>query len=327
MLVSGNALAQEQVKVETVKLTDTLYMLIGQGGNIGVSAGPDGVYLIDDQFAPMTPAILDAVRAISSGPIRLVVNTHWHGDHTGGNENLGKEGALIFAHENVRSRMEKGQEITAFERPAPPAPKAALPHLTYNDRSAIHLNGEEAQLIHVHGAHTDGDTLVYWPRSNEGQEITAFERPAPPAPKAALPHLTYNDRSAIHLNGEEAQLIHVHGAHTDGDTLVYWPRSNVVHTGDLFFNGFYPVIDAWSGGGIDGVIAALGKVLDKTDAETRFMPGHGPLATRADLIAFREMLKTASASAHGARDKGLSYAAGWALSPSPRSMRNGAMGF
>lgn len=248
MLVSGNALAQEPAKVETVKLTDTLYMLIGQGGNIGVSAGPDGVYLIDDQFAPMTPAILEAVRAISSGPIRLVVNTHWHGDHTGGNENLGKEGALIFAHENVRSRMEKGQEITAFERPAPPAPKAALPHLTYNDRSAIHLNGEEAQLIHVHGAHTDGDTFIYW------------------------------------------------------------PRSNVVHTGDLFFNGFYPVIDAWSGGGIDGVIAALGKVLDKTNAETRFMPGHGPLATRADLIAFREMLKTASASAHGARDKGLSYA-------------------
>lgn len=248
MLVSGNALAQEPAKVETVKLTETLYMLIGQGGNIGVSAGPDGVYLIDDQFAPMTPAILEAVRAISSGPIRLVVNTHWHGDHTGGNENLGKEGALIFAHENVRSRMEKGQEVTAFERPAPPAPKAALPHLTYNDRSAIHLNGEEAQLIHVHGAHTDGDTFIYW------------------------------------------------------------PRSNVVHTGDLFFNGFYPVIDAWSGGGIDGVIAALGKVLDKTNAETRFMPGHGPLATRADLIAFREMLKTASASAHGARDKGLSYA-------------------
>ncbi|GAK44473.1 beta-lactamase domain-containing protein [Tepidicaulis marinus] len=240
--------AQDLPEVETVKLTDTLYMLIGQGGNIGVSAGPDGVYLIDDQFAPMTPAILEAVRAISSGPIRLVVNTHWHGDHTGGNENLGKEGALIFAHENVRSRMEKGQEITAFERPAPPAPKAALPHLTYNDRSAIHLNGEEAQLIHVHGAHTDGDTFIHW------------------------------------------------------------PRSNVVHTGDLFFNGFYPVIDAWSGGGIDGVIAALGDVLAKTNEETRFMPGHGALATRTDLIAFREMLKTASASAHGARGKGLSYA-------------------
>lgn len=249
-LAVGGALpahAQNLPEVETVEVTETLYMLIGQGGNIGVSAGPDGVYLIDDQYAPMTPAILEAVRAISSGPIRLVVNTHWHGDHTGGNENLGKEGALIFAHENVRSRMEKGQEITAFERPTPPAPKAALPHLTYNDRSAIHLNGEEAQLIHVHGAHTDGDTFIYW------------------------------------------------------------PRSNVVHTGDLFFNGFYPVIDAWSGGGIDGVIAALGKVLDKTNEETRFMPGHGPLATRADLIAFREMLKTASASAHGARDMGLSY--------------------
>lgn len=231
-----SAFAQQQdfskVEIKTIKLGDTLYMLMGEGGNIGVSAGADGVYLIDDQYAPLSEKIMAAVKAISDKPINYVVNTHWHGDHTGGNENFGKAGATIIAHEAVRARMEKGGELAAFKMVVPPAAAGALPVITFSDKAALHLNGETSNLIHVDPAHTDGDTIIHW------------------------------------------------------------PAANIIHTGDTFVNGFFPFVDISSGGRLDGIIKSADMVLALADDKTKIIPGHGPLATKADLARFRAMLAT-----------------------------------
>ena len=230
------AFAQQQdfskVEIKTIKLGDTLYMLMGEGGNIGVSAGADGVYLIDDQYAPLSEKIMAAVKVISDKPVKYVINTHWHGDHTGGNENFGKAGATIIAHEAVRARMEKGGELAAFKMVVPPAAAGALPVITFSDKAALHLNGETSNLIHVDPAHTDGDTIIHW------------------------------------------------------------PAANIIHTGDTFVNGFFPFVDISSGGRLDGIIKSADMVLALADDKTKIIPGHGPLATKADLARFRAMLAT-----------------------------------
>lgn len=227
---SSIAAAEGEVQIKTTPLGQGLFMLEGQGGNIGVSVGADGVVLIDDQYAPMTPKIIAAVKALSDQPIRFVFNTHWHGDHTGGNENLGKGGALIVAHHQVRSRMAAGGFMEAFKSEVPAAPAAALPMVTFSEDISFHLNGLELQAFHV-------------------------------AP-----------------------------AHTDGDAFVVFRGANVVHTGDLYFNGLYPAIDWGSGGNIDGMIAATARILAVTDENTKIVPGHGPLSNRKELAAYRALL-------------------------------------
>ncbi len=226
------ALAQDfsKVKIRTTKLSETVYMLQGAGGNIGVSAGEDTVFIVDDQFAPLTAKIAAAIAKISPKPVQFVLNTHWHGDHTGGNENLGKAGAIIVAHENVRHRLSTDQFIDLLKSKEPALQRIGLPVVTFTSSISFHVNGEQIRVVHAPRAHTDGDAIV----------------------------------------------------HFDG--------SDVVHMGDILWNGLYPFIDYSSGGSVSGVIAACDRVLAMTTDKTKFIPGHGPLATRAELSAYRDML-------------------------------------
>ena len=169
VLASLPAAAQQdfsKVDIKTEKLAEGVWMLTGAGGNIGVSAGADGVFLVDDQYAPLTDKIKAAVAAISDKPIRFVLNTHWHGDHVGGNENLGKTGAVIVAQDNVRKRMSQEQFIKAFNSKVPSSPAAALPLVTFVDSISFHVNGDDVDAFHVPPAHTDGDAIVYFRKAN-----------------------------------------------------------------------------------------------------------------------------------------------------------------
>lgn len=163
---ASSALAQTDVAIETIEAGDGIHMLVGQGGNIGVSTGSDGAFVIDDQFAPLTDSILAAIRRLDDKPVRFVVNTHWHGDHTGGNENMGRAGALIVSHENVRTRMSVEQFMEAFDRTVPASPSGALPVVTFTDAMTFHWNDEEIHIFHVEHAHTDGDAIVHFKRAN-----------------------------------------------------------------------------------------------------------------------------------------------------------------
>ena len=236
ILVLSGAQAQEDkfagVEIKTHQVVPGIYMLVGKGGNIGVSAGADGVFMIDDQFAPLTDRITAAVAALSDQPIRFLVNTHWHGDHTGGNENLGNQGVLIVAHDNVYERM-------------------------------------------------SGDT-----------EIAAFNTVVPASPKVALPVITFNDNVTFRLNGEEISVVHYRNSHTDGDSVIHFRNANVIHTGDIWFNGFYPFIDVSSAGSIDGIISSVKTLLGLADDNTRIIPGHGPLSDKQGLQGYLEMLET-----------------------------------
>ncbi len=236
LLISISVHSQEDefanVKITTHPVAPGIYMLEGYGGNIGVSVGEDGVFMIDDQFAPLTEKITAAIAALSDQPIRFLINTHWHYDHSGGNENLGKQGVLIVAHDNVYARMSKDTEIGAFKQVVPASPKAALPVITFNDNVTFRLNGEE---IHVE---------------------------------------------------------HYRNSHTDGDSVVYFRNANVIHAGDIYFNGSYPFIDVSSAGSIDGTIESITALMALADEDTRIIPGHGPVSSKQDMAAYLDMLTT-----------------------------------
>ncbi len=164
-LVSMSAFSQKkEVTIKSTKITESIYMLEGQGGNIGLFIGEDGAFMIDDQFAKLTPKILKAIKDITDKPVKYLINTHWHGDHTGGNENMSKEGAVIVSHENVRKRMSVETVVRGKKKPA--SPKAALPVITFTEDMMIHFNGEDVLISHVHSAHTDGDAHIYFTKSN-----------------------------------------------------------------------------------------------------------------------------------------------------------------
>ncbi len=233
MLLSAQLFAQnnfDDTQIESTQLSDTVYMLTGAGGNIGLSIGDDGAFIIDDQFAPLSEKIMAAIKAIEDRPVRFVINTHWHGDHTGGNENFGKTGSIIIAHDNVHQRMSTDQFIERFNAEVPASPKDALPVVTFNDQLSLHLNGES--VVAYHQSH----------------------------------------------------------AHTDGDSIIHFPNSNVIHMGDTYFNIGYPFIDTSSGGNINGVIAANAFALTLADDDTKIIPGHGPLASKTDQQAYVHML-------------------------------------
>ncbi len=165
---AGRATAQatSDVKIRTIPLADSVYMLMGRGGNVGVSLGPDGVFMVDDQYADMAGKIRAALDSLGGGPVRYVLNTHWHPDHTGGNEAFGKQGALVFAHVNVRRRMAAGQDIWPINLKVAPAPAGALPRMTFNDTVTFHMNGEDIMVVHMPPAHTDGDAIVFFRQAN-----------------------------------------------------------------------------------------------------------------------------------------------------------------
>ena len=181
--LSSSVFAQrnfDAVQMKTTKVAEGIYMLEGEGGNIGVSAGEDGVFLIDDQFAPLSAKVMDAVKAISDKPIRFLVNTHWHGDHVGGNENFGKAGTVIIAHDNVYKRMSVGGAITVLKQNYAPYPKAALPVVSFSQSATFHLNGDDVSSIHLPPAHTDGDSFVRFAKANvihTGDVFAAYRYP------------------------------------------------------------------------------------------------------------------------------------------------------
>jgi cyclase len=228
------AFAQDfsKVEVKATKVAGSVYMITGAGGNIGVSVGEDGIVLVDDQYAPLAPKIEAALATITDKPVRFILNTHYHGDHTGGNEHFGKS-APIVAHENVRKRLKEG--VTSPQRTVPPAPGGALPVLTFNDSVTIHINGEDVRAVH-------------------------------------FPH-----------------------AHTDGDSVIWFTQSNVVHMGDNFFNGAFPFIDLDSGGSVKGAIDVVDRVVSMIPEDAKVIAGHGPLGDRAALIAYVAMIRETAA--------------------------------
>ena len=216
-----------QVQIKTTKLADNFYTLEGSGGVIGVLAGPDGVFMVDSQYAQLTDKIVAAIKQINPGPIRFLVNTHIHPDHTGGNENFGKMGVNLIGRDQLRSRLASG---------------------------------------------------------------------ARPSPPAALAVLTYDAPTTIQMNGEAVQLIPLRNAHTDGDTIIHFPKANVIMTGDLYRSIQYPYPDRNNGGSFKGLVDALNAVINLAGPNTKIVPGHGPVVTKAEVTQHRDV-------ALGVRDK------------------------
>jgi cyclase len=216
-----------KVEIKSTQVAGNIYMLEGSGGNIGVSVGADGILIVDDQFAPLADKIRAALKQLGEGKLRYILNTHYHGDHTGSNRVFGTEGTIV-AHDNVRKR----------------------------------LSGE----------------------------VKAAGSNAPPQPPEALPVITFDNSLSVFFNGEEIRAMHVPHGHTDGDSVIYFTKANVVHMGDQFFNGMFPFIDLASGGSVEGYAHNVETVLSKIPAGAKIIPGHGPLATADDLKKFSQML-------------------------------------
>jgi len=215
------------VEIKATQVSGPIHMLEGRGGNIGVSAGPDGILMVDDQYAPLAEKIRAALGKLGGDKPRFILNTHWHGDHTGGNPTFGRDGVII-AHQNVRNRLATRQEL--------------------------------------------------------------FGKPVEPLAKEGLPVVTYENSVSLHFNGEEIRVVHFPNGHTDGDGVVFFTKSNVVHMGDLMFAGMFPFIDLEHGGDVDGFARNVEAVLKTLSPDAKIIPGHGPLSTPEDLKSFHKML-------------------------------------
>ena len=217
-----------QAQIKTTHVAGAVHMLTGRGGNIGVSAGEDGILMVDDKFAPLAPKIKEALGSLGAKePLAFVVNTHWHGDHTGANEIFGKE-AHIISHANVRKRL----AVTSY----------------------------------------------------------VLGRTVKPKAKVGLPVITYDGSMSVHFNGEEIRVVHYPNSHTDGDSVLFFPKSNVVHTGDLFFSGRFPFVDLGNGGDVEGLAKNIGKLIKQIPENAKIIPGHGPLSGINELKKYHAML-------------------------------------
>ena len=243
LLICGLALAcalaaaqdedYSKVQIKVTKVAGTVYMLQGAGGNIGASVGDDGIVVVDDQYAPLAEKIQAALKGITDKPVRFIINTHYHGDHTGGNAYFQKQ-APIIAHDNVRKRLESGGGA--------------------GNGGSVHM-----------------DTKAQ--------------------PKEALPIITFDHDVTVHLNGEDIRALHFPAGHTDGDSIIFFPKSNVVHMGDDFVTYGFPFIDVESGGSIDGMIDGVEKAIAQLPADVKVIPGHGPVSSLDDVRAYLKMLK------------------------------------
>ncbi len=237
LALSVLAVAQDdfsKVEIKATKISGNVYMLEGAGGNIGVSVGTDGILIVDDQFAPLAEKIRAALKTLGDGKLKFILNTHWHGDHTGGNAQFGRE-APIIAHDNVRKRLSTEQRSELFKQTTPASPKEALPVITFDQSLSVHFNGEEIRVIH-------------------------------------FPH-----------------------GHTDGDSVIFFTTSNVVHLGDDFFAGRFPFVDLESGGSVQGLIKNVADIIPKIPAGAKLIPGHGAISTVDDLKAYHRMLMETTA--------------------------------
>jgi glyoxylase-like metal-dependent hydrolase (beta-lactamase superfamily II) len=252
MILTGqDCRAQQQdyskVQIKVTKVSGNIYMLEGAGGNIAASVGEDGIVIVDDQFAPLAEKIQAALKnlGITEKPVRFVINTHYHGDHTGGNAPFSTAGSTVIAQDNVRKRMETG------------------------------------------GAAGNGGSI---------------KMDVPPAPKAALPIITFERDVTVHLNGEDIRALHFPAGHTDGDAIIFFPKNNVVHMGDDFVRYGFPFIDVVSGGSVQGMIAAMERVSTQLPKDVKVIPGHGAISNLDDVREFVKMLKETSAAVQKAID-------------------------
>lgn len=251
MAATGPVAAQRDfsaVEIQTVRVSDGIHVLIGAGGNIGLSTGTDGAFLVDDQYAPLTAKIRAAIGEITDAEVEFIINTHWHGDHTGGNENFAAGGSIVVAHDNVRTRLRTEQFVPLFDHRAPPAPDGALPVVTFSDTVTFHWNDKT---------------------------IHAF---------------------------------HVERAHTDGDAIIHFVEDDVFHMGDVYWTSGYPRIDVGNGGSLDGVIAAVDKVIGKAADDSKIIPGHGelPAPGLTALREYRTMLASIRDNVQALIDQGMS---------------------
>lgn len=237
-----------KVQIKVTKVSGNIYMLEGEGGNIAASVGDDGIVIVDDQFAPLAEKIQAALKnlGITDKPVRFVINTHYHGDHTGGNAPFANAGSTVIAQDNVRKRMESG------------------------------------------GTAGNGGSI---------------KMDIPPAPKAALPIITFDHDVTVHLNGEDIRALHFPAGHTDGDAVIFFPKNNVVHMGDDFVRYGFPYIDVTAGGSVQGMIAAMEKVAAELPVDVKVIPGHGQLSNLDEVRAFVQMLKETSAVVQKALDE------------------------
>jgi glyoxylase-like metal-dependent hydrolase (beta-lactamase superfamily II) len=237
-----------KVQIKVTKVSGNIYMLEGEGGNIAASLGEDGIVIVDDQFAPLADKIQAALKAlkITDKPVRFVINTHYHGDHTGGNEPFANSGSTVIAQGNVRRRLETG------------------------------------------GTAGNGGSIK--------MEVK-------PAPKGALPVITFEHDVTVHLNGEDIRALHFPAGHTDGDAVIFFPKNNVVHMGDDFVRYGFPFIDVTSGGSVQGMIEAMEKASAQLPPDVKVIPGHGALSNLDDVREFVKMLKETSAAVQKALDE------------------------
>jgi glyoxylase-like metal-dependent hydrolase (beta-lactamase superfamily II) len=253
LLFAAVVSAQEQdfskVQIKVTKVSGNIYMLEGSGGNIAASVGDDGIVIVDDQYAPLADKIAAALKSIgvTDKPVRFVINTHYHGDHTGGNMPFATQGATVIAQDNVRKRLETGG------------------------------------------------------KAGNGGSITMDVKPAE---KGALPIITFDHDVTVHLNGEDIRALHFPAGHTDGDSVIFFPKANVVHMGDDYVRYGFPFIDVTAGGSVQGMIAACEKIIPMLPPDVKVIPGHGQLSNLDEVREYIQMLKGTTAAVEAALKKG-----------------------